>query len=60
MDYPKEKQAPSETQCGPLTVWSLKNLKNLKVTASVKCIFSVLADRPGCTVGSSVTALSDI
>jgi hypothetical protein len=26
----------------------------------VKCIFSVLADRPGCTTGPSVTALSDI
>jgi hypothetical protein len=42
------------------TVRSLKNQKNLKVMCSVKCIFSVLADRPGCTAGPSVAALSDI
>ena len=37
-----------------------ENQKNPKVTGSVKCIFSVLTDRPGCTIGPSVTALSDI
>jgi hypothetical protein len=42
------------------TVRSLKNQKNPKVTGSVKCIFSVVADRPGCTVELSVTTLSDI
>jgi hypothetical protein len=31
------------------TVRSLKTHKNPKVTGSVKYIFSVLADRPGCT-----------
>jgi hypothetical protein len=41
-------------------VCSLKNQKNPKVTGSVKCIFSVLADRPGCTARLSTTALSDI
>jgi hypothetical protein len=42
------------------TVRSLKNQKNPKATGSVKCIFSVLADRPGCTTGLSATSLSDI
>jgi hypothetical protein len=42
------------------TVRSLKNQKNPKVVGSVKCIFSVLADRLGCTTGPSVTALSNI
>jgi hypothetical protein len=42
------------------TVRSVKNLKNPKVTGSVKCIFSVLADRPGCTTGPSTTAVPDI
>jgi hypothetical protein len=30
------------------------------VTGSVKCIFSVLVDRPGCTAEPSATTLSDI
>jgi hypothetical protein len=30
------------------------------VKGSVKCIFSILADRPVCTTGPSATALSDI
>ena len=42
------------------TVRPVKNQKNPKVTGSVKCIFSVLADRPGCTTGPSTTALSNI
>ena len=42
------------------TVRSVKNEKTSKVTGSVKFIFSVLADRPGCKAGPSVTALSDI
>jgi hypothetical protein len=37
-----------------------ENQKNPKVTGSVKCIFSVLADRPGCTTEPSATGLSDI
>jgi hypothetical protein len=37
-----------------------ENEKTPKVTGSVKCNFSVLVDRPGCTTGPSVTALSDI
>jgi hypothetical protein len=37
-----------------------ENQKNPKVTGSLKCIFSVLADRSGCTTGPSATALSDI
>jgi hypothetical protein len=39
---------------------TVRSLKNPKVTGSVKCIFSVLADRLGCTAGPSATALSDI
>jgi hypothetical protein len=39
------------------TVRTLKNQKNLKVMGSVKCIFSVLADRLGCRARPSVTAL---
>jgi hypothetical protein len=31
-----------------------------KVTSSEKCIFSVLADRPGCTAEPSATVVSDI
>jgi hypothetical protein len=42
------------------TVRSLKNQKTLKVKGSVKCVFSVLTDRPGCTTGPSVTSLFDI
>jgi hypothetical protein len=42
------------------TVRSLKNQKNPKVTGSIKFIFSVLVDRPGCTTGPSTIALSDI
>jgi hypothetical protein len=42
------------------TVRSLKNQKNPKVIGSVKCIFSVLMDRLGCTTGPFATALSDI
>jgi hypothetical protein len=38
----------------------VKPEKNPKVTGSVKFIFSVLVDHPGCTAGPSVTALSDI
>jgi hypothetical protein len=34
--------------------------ENPKVTGLVKCIFSVLADRPRCTTEPSATALSDI
>jgi hypothetical protein len=37
-----------------------ENQKNLKVTGSVKCNFSVLADRSGCTTRPSATTLSDI
>jgi hypothetical protein len=37
-----------------------ENQKNPKVTGSVKCNFSILADRPGCTTEPSATALSDI
>jgi hypothetical protein len=37
-----------------------ENQKNLKVTGSVKGIFRVLTERPGCTTGPSATALSDI
>jgi hypothetical protein len=32
--------------------------ENPKVTGLVKCIFSVLADRPGCMTGPSVNALN--
>jgi hypothetical protein len=42
------------------TVRPVKTQKNPKVTGSVKCIFSVLADHPGCTTGPSAIALSDI
>jgi hypothetical protein len=35
------------------------NQKNPKVMSSIKFIFSVLADSPGCTAGPSATALSD-
>jgi hypothetical protein len=42
------------------TVRSLKNQKNLKVMGSVKFIFSILADRSGCTTGPSATTLSNI
>jgi hypothetical protein len=59
-----EKRGPSKTKRGPFGLrcrpsgrWKQKNSK---VTGSVKCIFSVLTDRLGCTTGSSVTALSDI
>jgi hypothetical protein len=38
------------------TVQSLKNQKNTKGMGSVKCIFSVLANRPRCTARSSVSA----
>jgi hypothetical protein len=60
-----EKRAPSEDQARTvrpqaLTIRSLKNQKNPKVSGSVKCIFSVLADRPGCTTRPSATALSNI
>jgi hypothetical protein len=64
MDYPKEKQAPSETKRGPSGLSAdhsiVVNQKNPKVMVSVKCIFSVLANRLGCTAGLSVTAQSDI
>jgi hypothetical protein len=42
------------------TVRSVENQKNPKVTSSVKCIFSVLVGRPGCTTGPFTTALSNI
>jgi hypothetical protein len=42
------------------TVRPVKTQKNPKVTGSVKYIFSVLADRLGCTIGPSATTLSDI
>jgi hypothetical protein len=42
------------------TVRPFRNQKNPKVTGSVKCIFSILADRPGCTAAPSATALADI
>jgi hypothetical protein len=42
------------------TVRPVKTQKNPKVTGSVKCIFSALVDRPGCTNGPSATTLSDI
>jgi hypothetical protein len=42
------------------TVRSVKTRKNPKVTGSVKCIFSVLVDRPGCTTGPSATVVPDI
>jgi hypothetical protein len=58
MDYPKEKRASSETKRGPSGYW--KSRTDPKVTGSIKCIFSVLVDRLGCTAGPSVTALSDI
>jgi hypothetical protein len=38
----------------------VEKLENPKVTGSVKCIFSVLADRPGCTAEPSTTAVSNI
>jgi hypothetical protein len=38
----------------------VEKLENPKVTGSVKRIFSVLADHPGCTTGRSATTLSDI
>jgi hypothetical protein len=38
----------------------IENQQNPKVTGLLKCIFSVLADRPGCTNGPSTTDLSDI
>jgi hypothetical protein len=37
-----------------------EHCKNPKVMVSVKCIFSVLANRLGCTAGLSVTAQPDI
>jgi hypothetical protein len=37
-----------------------ENQKNTKVTGSVKCNFSVHADRLGCTTGPSATTLSNI
>jgi hypothetical protein len=51
-----EKRAPFETKRGPSDLRSGPS----GVTGSVKCIFSVLADHPGCTIGPSATALSDI
>jgi hypothetical protein len=64
-DRLKEKQAPSETKRGPSDLRRgpsdrCKPEKTPKVTGSVKFIFSVLADRPGCTIGPSATILSDI
>jgi hypothetical protein len=38
----------------------MENQRNPKVLGSVKFIFSVVADRPGCTAGQSATDLSDI
>jgi hypothetical protein len=42
------------------TVRLLKNYKNPKVMGLVKCIFSILADRPGRTAGPSAIAVPDI
>jgi hypothetical protein len=60
MDYLKDKKAPSGTKLGPSDLRHVEKPENPKVMGSVKCIFSVLADRPGCTAGPSVTVLSDI
>jgi hypothetical protein len=38
----------------------IENQRNLKVMGSVKFIFSILTDRPGCMDGPSATDLSDI
>jgi hypothetical protein len=37
----------------------VENQKNPEVPGSVKFIFNILTDRPGCTIRPSVTALSD-
>jgi hypothetical protein len=64
MDCLKERRVPSETTHGlpgpGVDRLPVKNQKNPKVPGSVKFIFSVLADRLGCTVGPFMTALSDI
>jgi hypothetical protein len=60
-DQARTVRPPARTVRPPAqTVRSVKNQKNLKVTGSVKCIFSILADRPGCTTGLFATALSDL
>jgi hypothetical protein len=38
----------------------VENPENPKVTSSVKYIFSILVDCPGCMTGPSATALFDI
>jgi hypothetical protein len=53
-DYPKEKASIVRDQARTIrpqawTVRMLKIQKNPKATGSVKCIFSVLTDRPGYT-----------
>jgi hypothetical protein len=63
--YPEEKGAPYETKLGLSGIRRgpsarLKTRKNPNVMGLVKCIFSVLADRLGCTAAPSAIALSDI
>jgi hypothetical protein len=64
-DCSKERRTPYGTKRGPSgpqerTVLPLKNQKNPKVLGSVKFMFSVLEDRPGCTARPSATAVSNI
>jgi hypothetical protein len=63
-DCPKEKRAPPGTKLGPSASNAYRPLvekpEKPKGGGLGKMHFSVLTDRPGCTVGLSVTALSNI
>jgi hypothetical protein len=64
MECLKERRTPSRTKLGPSSLrrgpsthWKLEKPKRAKFG---KNNYSVLADRPGCTAGPSMTALFDI
>jgi hypothetical protein len=60
MDHPMEKQAASETKSGPSGLRprpsGQRRTEKPKGDGFGKMNYSVLADRPGCTTGPSVTA----
>jgi hypothetical protein len=54
---PEIKRGSSDLRCGPYD--HSKKLEKPESDGFSKMFFSILVDRPGCTAGPSVTALSD-